>query len=128
MPLNFLCVIQGCFFMAKIDFNAKVEVKLNPNWEKVDDLLEKAVLIAVRNVETGAKQDVPVDTGATRNSIMATQISRFEWMIGASTYYAPFLEFGTVHMTARPFMNTNLEKERPRFLEAVRQITKDIDG
>ena len=128
MPLNFLCVIQGCFFMAKIDFNAKVEVKLNPNWEKVDDLLEKAVQIAVRNVETGAKEDVPVDTGATRNSIMATQLGRFEWTIGASTHYAPHLEFSTVHMAARPFMNTNLEKERPRFLEAVRQITKDIDG
>ena len=128
MPLNFLCVIQGCFFMAKIDFNAKVEVKLNPNWEKVDDLLEKAVQIAVRNVETGAKEDVPVDTGATRNSIMATQLGRFEWTIGASTPYAPHLESGTVHLAARPFMITNLEKERPRFLEAVRQITKDIDG
>ena len=112
--------------MAGIDFHANVEVKLNPNWKKVGELLEKAAQIAVRNIETGAKQDVPVDTGATRNSIMATQLGRFEWTIGASTHYAPHLEFGTVHMAARPFMNTNLEKERPRFLEAVKQITKDM--
>tara|TARA_R100000306_G_C4367859_1_gene138520 strand:- start:38 stop:376 length:339 start_codon:yes stop_codon:yes gene_type:complete len=112
--------------MASIDFNAKVEIKLNPKWERVEELLAQAIQVAARNIETGAKRDVAVDTGATRNSIMARETGRLEWTVGASTHYAPHIEFGTIHMTARPFMNTNLEKERPRVLEAVRQITRDL--
>ena len=112
--------------MVKFDMDVKVDVKLNPAWKQVEEALRKATQIAARNIETGAKRDVPVDTGDTRNSIAANETGNLEWTVGPTTFYAPFLEFGTVYMIARPFMNTNAEKERPRFVEAVRQITQDL--
>ena len=89
-------------------------------------MLDKAVRIAAFTIERTAKEDCPVDTGATRNSITAREAGELAWTIGPSTHYAPHLEYGTVHMTARPFMIPNAEKERPRFTEAVKQITQDL--
>ena len=117
---------QRVFVLSDFDMNVKMEVTLKPSWKRIADDLAKVTQIAARNIETGAKRDVPVDTGATRNSISANELGRFEWSVGPTTFYAPFLEFGTVYMIARPFMNTNAEKERPRFVEAVRQITEDL--
>ena len=113
-------------FMAAFEMTTKVEIKLNPKWEQVEELLAQATQIAARNIERTSKEACPVDTGATRNSIQARETGRLEWTIGPSTHYAPHLEFGTVHMAAQPFMIPNAEKERPRFVEAVRQITQDL--
>ena len=125
-PLNIICDIRGLFYMAAIEFHTKIEIKLNPRWREVESLLAQAVQIAARNIERTSKIDCPVKTGATRNSIQARATERLAWIIGPSTHYAPHLEFGTVHMTARPFMIPNAEKERPRIIEAVKQITQDL--
>ena len=85
--------------------------------------LDAVVEVSARRVEKRAKAIVPVDTGATKNSI-AVHHSPGSLMaeIGPTTHYAPYLEFGTRHMAARPFMTMSLESERARFLEAVRQV------
>ena len=73
-----------------------------------------------------------VDTGATMNSINArpddTDANGLSWKIGPSTEYAPFIEYGTVYMRARPFMTPALEQESPRFVEALRQVFNELDG
>lgn len=57
-----------------------------------------------------ARENVPVRTGATRDSInMAPGVMPFEgtgYMIevGPTTFYSPFLEYGTIKMAPRPFM------------------------
>lgn len=64
-----------------------------------------------------ARRLVPYDTGATYDSIVSKhgeQSGTFGfrvpgmsvwWVeVGAQTFYAPFLEFGTIHMSPRPFM------------------------
>jgi len=65
------------------------------------------------------KQVVPVDTGELRDSIKVRWLSRegtkLEFEIYADAPYAPDVEFGTVHMTARPYMNPTIEEERPKF-------------
>jgi HK97 gp10 family phage protein len=109
-----------------MEFSAKIEVKLNPKWRQVQAMLEKATQIAAFNIERTSKVDCPVDTGATRNSITAREAGELAWTIGPSTHYAPHLEYGTVHMTARPFMIPNAEKERPRFVKAVADITREL--
>ena len=88
--------------------------------EQARPVLEKVVLSAGHNVEAGAKERVPVDTGATKNSIKVTSIDDgLGASIGPSTSYAPFLEFGTHKMAARPYMRPALEHERKPFEEAV---------
>ena len=89
-------------------------------------MLEAAIRIAAFTIERTSKEDCPIDTGATRDSITAREEGKLTWTVGPSTEYAPHLEYGTKHMTARPFMIPNAEKERPRFRKAVEDITREL--
>ena len=66
-----------------------------------------------------------IDGGTLVNSIkyeydMAKDIFRGE--VSASTAYAADLEFGTVKMAARPFMQPALEKSRTKILNKAKQF------
>jgi HK97 gp10 family phage protein len=82
-----------------------------------------AILNAVGDLGVSeARQLAPYDTGATHDSITivggsaksrsqqwgmsfaASSISEWWVEIGPETFYAPFLEYGTMYMTPRPFM------------------------
>ncbi|ANS02780.1 hypothetical protein [uncultured Mediterranean phage uvDeep-CGR0-KM14-C182] len=118
--------------MAEFTMDLKVEVTLNPNWRVLQSQVTQATEIAARNVEKDAKARIAawpaVDTGTTMNSIEAKPEGGFmrgenlAWRIGPVTEYAPFIEFGTVYMKARPFMIPALEGEAPRFKEAIAQL------
>jgi len=87
--------------------------------------IRQVVTIAAHNVERRAKEKVPVDTGATKNSIQPEfDPSGTAARIGPSTEYAPHLEFGTHRMRARPFLIPALEAERVPFIAAVRSIIR----
>ena len=117
------------------DFNMdmRVTVQLSPNWRTLESEIKQATEIAARHVEAGAKdrirggvipEDRAVDTGTTMNTINARRddAEGLSWRIGPSTEYAPFIEYGTIYMRARPFMTPALETEAPRFVEAMRQL------
>lgn len=58
-------------------------------------------------VETGAKQRCPVDTGRLRSSIswrLEQEQGGLAAYVGTVTEYAPFVELGTRFMSARPFL------------------------
>ena len=123
------------FFMGDFNMDLQVTVDLDPKWRQLEDKYVKAVEIAARHVETKAKSKVPVDTGATKNSINARPAEAVgvfgavtAWRVGPTTEYAPFLEYGTVHMKARPFLIPALESEAPRLQEAIRQINNELGG
>jgi len=111
----------------KFEMNVSVKVdieKLSHFNNQFDDKIKTVVQIAARNIEKDAKQrmtDWPaVDTGATRNSIFVDPgTPSFSQKIGPTTEYAPFIEFGTRYMSARPYMIPALEKEAPRFIAAL---------
>ena len=120
------------------DFNMdmQVSVQLPQNWNQLGSKIRMVTEIAARHVETDGKRRIAewpaVDTGATMNSINArpddTDANGLSWKIGPSTEYAPFIEYGTVYMRARPFMTPALEQESPRFVEALRQVFNELDG
>ena len=95
--------------------------------EKARRRLEDVLLLAGHNVERRAKGKVPVKTGATRSSIHVDnrKLKELEVSIGPSTFYAPYLEFGTRYMAARPFMVPSLEEERLPFTRAAEQVLKE---
>ena len=109
-------------------FETKIEIKLDPRWKQLESQFEAVVQIAARNIEARSKQLVPIDTGATMNSIEARPEGKMEWRIGPTTEYAPFLEFGTERMTARPYMIPSGEHERPRVRKAVAELTKRLES
>lgn len=121
--------VKGLFvFMAdKFEMNVSVKVdieKLSHFNNQFDDKIKTVVQIAARNIEKDSKQRMTdqdaVDTGATRNSIFVDPgTPSFSQKIGPTTEYAPFIEFGTRFMAARPYMIPALEQEAPRFKEAL---------
>jgi HK97 gp10 family phage protein len=118
--------------MGDFNMNMEIKVQLDPRWRELEGKYTKAVEIAARHVEARAKQicvekDI-IDTGATMNSINAKESGEMVWRIGPTTEYAPFLEFGTIHMIARAFMIPALESETPKFTEAIRQINNELAG
>jgi HK97 gp10 family phage protein len=136
------------FLMAnEFDMTMEIKVDLNPAWRKVGGQLKDLLQIAARNIEKDSKQrmhDWPaIDTSDTVNSIAARRADEtslgvrpivgavsttggLAWRIGPTTDYAPFIEFGTERMRARPFMVPASEQEKPRLLKAVNQIFQGL--
>ena len=82
-----------------------------------------------------ARRLVPYDTGATYDSIVSKHGeqsgtfgfrvpgSRVWWVeVGAQTFYAPFLEFGTINMTPRPFIGPAYDVMTAALIGSVRAI------
>ena len=115
-------------------FETKIEIKLDPRWRQLESEFEAVIQIAARNIEARSKRLVPIDTGATMNSIEARSEGKMEWRIGPTTEYAPFLEFGTADtsgseiMPARPYMIPSGEHERPRVRKAVAELVKRLES
>lgn len=84
----------------------------------VTAVLDKTAFDVVRL----AQNRVPVDTGATKNSIRSRIVNAFTRRIGPTTLYAIFLEFGTFRMAARPFMVPALDGVRAPFIAALSAI------
>jgi len=65
------------------------------------------------DVKASARQRVPVKTGQLQRSIYA-KISEWVAEVGAEAAYAMFVELGTRHMRARPFLYPAVQEELPR--------------
>lgn len=101
--------------------------------------IDKIPLRMRRNVDTRARESaekcvqiakglVPVDTGALRNSIHVEKDEELGYaaVAGADdTFYASFVEYGTVKMSARPYMTPASEATRTPFITAMRNAAED---
>jgi HK97 gp10 family phage protein len=59
--------------------------------------------IAAMIIEGSAKTLVPKDTGLLVNSIGTFQ-KGLSWFIGSAVHYAPYIEYGTKRMSAKPYL------------------------
>lgn len=84
----------------------------------------QAVRKAALDIEAGAKQIVPVDTGALKNSIQTVNRGALSARVQTGVEYAPFVEYGTRRRTAKPYLRPAVEAVKPAFLAAMKQITK----
>lgn len=64
----------------------------------------RALEIIGMRAEKYAKALCPVDTGNLRNSISHQTVGNNEVHIGTNVEYAPYVEFGTVRMSAKPYL------------------------
>lgn len=95
---------------------------------KVTAMAGLAVAKTALDCEAAAKRKAPYRTGALKGSI-GTSIAgdRMSAEIGPTVNYAPYLEYGTVHIQpARPFMGPALDEVTPGFVSAMEQIGKGL--
>lgn len=92
--------------------------KIIANLKQADQAVERAA----RNIETAAKVAAPVDTGRLQGSIHVESLGPAARAIGTDVEYATFVEFGTRHMAAQPFLIPAFEAEAPRLLAELKKL------
>lgn len=87
---------------------------------KLGALADHTAKTMAADVLGGALAVVPVRTSNLANSLTSRRDSatptRVRYVVGTTVFYAPFVEFGTRFMAARPYLGLALEQTRRRFL------------
>lgn len=79
------------------------------------------------DVEGQAKNRVPVDTGALKNSISTEfEDGGLTGIIAPHMEYAAYVEYGTKRMSAQPYMTPAAEAVAPAFVAAMKQMLQEI--
>ena len=113
---------------------------------KLETALSQIVRTAAFNIQAGAQQNAPVDTGFLKNSIYTVTSSDSNYSAGGEdskhqllpeiehptssteaavavgASYGVYQEFGWVHGAAQPYLTPAVEAERSAFLAALQQL------
>ena len=96
---------------------------------KEEELIE-AVMRGLKKtalrVETEAKQNCPVDTGALRQSIQTRQTGDTTIVVSPQKNYAGYVEFGTKNMEAQPYMGPAWDKHKEGLAKDVTSEIKKV--
>ena len=76
--------------------------------QAIKEAIARGLEICGGKAESYAKGACPVDTGRLRNSI-THEVSDDYVEIGSAVEYAPYVELGTVHMKAQPYLSPAVE-------------------
>lgn len=115
------------------------------NFEEIAKKLRKATSEIVRktalDIEAGAKLKAPVDTGYLKNSIYASTAQGSDYstglpevkpandqeaIVGVGAEYGQYVEYGTVHMAAQPFLTPAVEANRQAFIDAMSHLESKL--
>jgi HK97 gp10 family phage protein len=97
------------------------------------EVLEQAVEAGALELEQEAKRLAPFVTGALQNSIKARKVKPrknefVRYIIGPNIKYAGFVEFGTAHNPAKPYMRpTKDNKRNPVIRDAREEIIAGVE-
>jgi HK97 gp10 family phage protein len=64
------------------------------------------------------------DTGRLANSITFDRVGDLTATVGSALNYAPWLEYGTSRMAARPFFRPAVERMRPKYIGKLEDIIR----
>ena len=76
------------------------------------------------HIASAPGQPPNTDTGRLVNSLNVTRSGALTAEVLANVEYAAYLELGTRHMAARPFMTPAVEQERPNYERGLRELTR----
>lgn len=86
-------------------------------------LLTELVRKTAFDIEAEAKTLAPVDTGALVNSIQTVTegegLGDLDAAVIVGQEYGPYVEFGTIHQAAQPFLTPAVERQRQVFPAAI---------
>lgn len=79
---------------------------------------------AALDIQAQAQARAPVDTGTLRASIRAKRISATHWEVWVGVDYGIYLEYGTRHMAAQPYMRPAVASVAESFRKAMRKVVR----
>lgn len=89
------------------------------------DDVKKVVKINTTEMQRSAQQYAPVDTGFLKRAITANvQKDGFEGVVVSAASYAPYVEWGTRFMYARPHIGPAFEEQKLLFLTDMKRLMK----
>jgi len=83
------------------------------------------VIQEMSRITERAREIVPVRTGYLRSTIYKRMAGFLNWEVGASAFYAGFVEFGTRYMSARPYLRPAVEEKMPEVRETLKNALID---
>lgn len=89
------------------------------------EAIERGLEIIGGKAESYAKGSCPVDTGNLRNSI-THEVGDGYVEIGSAVEYAPFVELGTVHMAARPYLTPAAESHGSEYENVLKMELNNV--
>lgn len=106
-----------------------MEVVIKDNSEEflkaLPEQIEQALTAIGLTTESYAKQECPVDTGRLRNSIThAVESGEKAVYIGTNVEYAAFVELGTSHMKARPYLKPAVTEHTAEYKSLAEQALR----
>jgi HK97 gp10 family phage protein len=119
---------------------AALQAKFRAKAEKLDSGIKKALNTCAVKVERDIKENMTpngpsapgeapaVDTGRLRASIshrVETDSGESAAYVGTNVEYAPWLEFGTSRMRARPFMVPAMNRNREWIKATLKSVVKN---
>ena len=118
--------------MADMEVTLKVD-----NTEQIKHIVEQQVLVALEAVglqaEGYTKENIvrmkAVDTGRLLNSIThGVDTSDSTAYVGTNVEYAPYVEYGTVRMPARPYLKNAVNNHKPEYKAIFEHYLRNTDG
>lgn len=80
-----------------------------------DKVVERVALTILTGTKDNLTSMGAVDTGNLRDSYAAVRVKPATWRVGTNIFYAPFVEFGTRYMAARPAFGQAVAAAKARF-------------
>lgn len=99
------------------------------NAQEIMPELNNAVRNTAFKIEASAKRAAPVDTGRLRGSITTefkSSNSNPKAEVGTNVEYAPYIEYGTIKMAAKPFLNPAYDRHIDDFEAEVSRIVRRV--
>ncbi len=84
----------------------------------------RALMAGALIVQNSAKERAPFLTGNLRRSIHSEVQDPMHVVVGTDVEYAPYLEFGTSRMPARPYLRPAFDEEKDRVIATVEGVLR----
>ena len=90
------------------------------------ELASEALLETAAVIVDVAKQIVPVDTGALKQSLGADPVDSHTVQIGSDKDYAPYVEYGTSRQSPQPYLTPAFTQSEDTFKAIMERKMKEV--
>lgn len=94
--------------------------------DKVPRVVERVVAKTALDLSAQMKVRAAVDTGFMRGSIQAKRVSASHWRVTVGAEYGIYVEMGTRHTRAQPFVQPSVAAIAPVFRSAMKKAVATL--